>query len=108
MKDLVIQLVENNQQIASIEKQISERIAEFQNNLAAARERDAELRDAIKNAAEKSGVFNYEDESIKITYVKPSQRTGVDLDKLRTFYPDAAKECEKITNVKSSVRIKVK
>lgn len=108
LKSLALQLTQNNDNILALQKQISLQVAEFQTQLNAAQEQDTQIRAAILDAMEASGGQPYEDENIRITYVKPTQRTGIDLTKLQLEQPTIFEQYKKITNVKSSIRIKVK
>lgn len=49
-----------------------------------------------------------ENESIKITYVAPVDRIGVNADLLKARHPEVFEECKKVTKVKSSLRITLK
>ena len=105
---LALQLTQNSDNILALQKQISLQVAEFQNQLNAAQEQDTQLRVAILDAMEAAGGQPYEDENIRITYVKPTQRTGIDVTRLQLEQPEVFQQYKKITNVKSSIRIKVK
>lgn len=109
VNDLVPQLVETEENMMQLQQQISTRVAEFQNQLVTLQTRNQEIREAIRLAFEATGRTDpYEDSKIRISYVKPSERVGVDMDRLRVEQPDIAEKYKKITNVKSSIRIKVK
>ena len=62
--------------------------------------------ESLKEFLKKNGLESYEDENIKITYVKPTERTSVDTEKLKAegLYEMFTKK----TSVKDSVRINIK
>lgn len=103
-------LAENQSKITAIQTQISAHVAKFQEQLAAAEEYSNQLRKAMLEALENSDdpSRGYEDDNIKITYVKPSQRTSVDTARLQFEHPDLFEKYKKVTKVKGSIRIKVK
>ena len=43
-----------------------------------------------------------------VTYVKPTTRTSIDSTKLKKDMPEVAEKYSKTSNVKSSIRIKLK
>lgn len=94
--------------ILTLESEISSRVADFQSKLEAARQKDAELRAAMLEAMEAAGGQPYEDDHLRITYVKPSKRKGIDTTRLQLEHPDIYQKYLTETNVKASIRIKVK
>lgn len=57
---------------------------------------------------ESNGTKKYENDFIAITYVESTTRVTVDSKKLKELHEDIYNECSKVSNVKSSIRIKVK
>ena len=57
---------------------------------------------------EENGVKNYENDYISLTYVAPTTRRTVDSKLLKEKYVEIYEECSKISDVKSSIRIKIK
>lgn len=102
------QLSENNANIMAIQAQIVQATVQFQEELQEYQKRDTELRAAIVEGMEQSGTKSFENDFVKLTYIAPTQRVGVDLDRMKFEHPDLAEKYKKITPVKSSVRIKVK
>lgn len=111
---LALTLTRNNAEIAKVEGEIISQTVKLQNKLSALKQVDEKVRETIATVmgmvAESNGgtVAPFENEEVKITYVRPSERVGVDLDKLRVFHPDLAEKYKKVTKVRASVRIKVK
>lgn len=106
--ELTAELVETDKQIAVINEKITLAVAGFQTQLKTLQEKDAELRDSIKTAMENNKVENFENDIIKITYVKPSSRTTLDTAKIKEEAPEVYEKFSKVSEVKASVRIKVK
>lgn len=108
MEDL-LQLYSNNElQIAEVEKQISLAVADLQKKQQELTSKNEELKEQIKKAMEENEVKKYENDFISITYVAPTTRNTVDSAKLKAQFEDVYNQCLKTSNVKSSVRIKVK
>lgn len=63
---------------------------------------------AIIEEMEKAGIKTFENESLKITYVAPTERTTIDAAKLKAEHPDIAAECSKTAKTAASVRIRIK
>ena len=57
---------------------------------------------------EKHGVEKWDNEVMTVTYVKPTTRTSIDSTKLKKDMPEVAEKYSKTSNVKSSIRIKLK
>jgi hypothetical protein len=67
-----------------------------------------EFKEKILQVMEANGIKKWENEFISITYVAPTTRTSIDSTALKKKYPQIAEECSKNSDVKSSIRIKVK
>ena len=68
----------------------------------------ADMKEQLKIAMEESGVKKFENDVVAITYVTPTTIKGVDTTKFKTEFADVYEQCIKISNVKASIRIKVK
>lgn len=67
----------------------------------------AKFKSALLKAMEKAGVKKAEFQSFTATYIAPSTREGIDLDRLKAERPDIYEEFKIARTVNSSVRIKV-
>lgn len=69
-----------------------------------------DLREQIKTLFEEQGIKSWEspDKKILVTYVAPIDKLGVDSTKLKQNYPQVYTECQKLTKVKSQLRVKVR
>lgn len=71
-------------------------------------ERKAEISDELLNYFETVDTKPIETEDLKISYVKPSVRYSIDKEGLQEKYPQIAEEFTKETQVKASIRIKLR
>lgn len=67
-----------------------------------------QLKEDLLIAMEKHGVKKWDNEVMLITYTAPTTRTSIDSAKLKKDLPDVFNEYSKTSNVKSSIRIKLK
>lgn len=66
------------------------------------------LKEDLLKAMEKHGVKKWDNEVMTITYTAPTTRTSIDSAKLKKDMPEIAEKYSKTSNVKSSIRIKLK
>ena len=69
---------------------------------------EQEIRSAIMAAMEKQGIKTFSNDFMRITYVGESERSSVDVTALRKDHPEIAKEYEKKSVVKPSLKITLK
>lgn len=108
MQELLTLYANNELELGKIEEQISIAIAELQSKQQELQTKNEEIKEQIKLAMEQNEVKKYENDYISITYVAPTTRTTVDSKLLKEKYEDIYNECSKTSNVKSSLRIKIK
>ena len=108
MEELLTLYTKNELELGKIEEQISLAIADLQNKQQEIQNKNEEIKEQIKLAMEQNEVKKYENDYISITYVAPTTKTTVDSKLLKEKYEDIYKECSKVSNVKSSIRIKIK
>jgi predicted phage-related endonuclease len=65
-----------------------------------------EMTKQLKESMEEFGIYSYKDDNITISYTCESNPISVDLDKLKTKYPDVYNDCLKTTYRSSSITIK--
>lgn len=87
---------------------VEEEIVSYKKRLKEMEDRKAEMSARIIEHFEKVDSNPIETEQLKITYVKPSIRFSIDREGLEQKYPEIASEFMKETNIKSSIRIKLK
>lgn len=107
-KELGLELATINKKSVEIQSKIMAATASFQHELTLLQEKDAAIRVAIKEAMEQSATKKYEDDNILIIYIAETTRRGFDAKAMAVKHPKIYKQFEKITPVKSSVRIAVK
>ena len=107
--DELMNIYQNNElELGKIEEQISLAIKDLQDKQKELVEKNEEIKEKLKLAMEENQIKSYENAYLKITYIAPTTRVTVDSKKLKEKYSDIYQECTKISNVKSSIRIKVK
>ena len=115
-KDLVVNLVENNNlpallidetQIALVEKAVMS-VEALEQEIAVKKAFIDDFNAKLIIAMEEQGVKSFENDKIKITYVAPVTRKGIDTTRLKKEHPEIAEEYQKETTTKASVRITLK
>src|SRR5574344_956568 len=105
----LLQLYSNNElQMLEVEKQISLAVADLQKKQQELTSKNEEIKEQIKKAMEEKDIKKFENDYIAITYVAPTTRNTVDSAKLKEEFTDVYNQCLKTSDVKASVRIKVK
>jgi hypothetical protein len=85
-----------------------EQIVEFERIVKAAKEGEEKLKAAILDEMENKGIIKLDSDKLAITYVAPTTRESFDSKALRADLPEVYDAYAKISQVKASVRIKVK
>lgn len=83
-------------------------IMEIENTAKTYEEKAKQLREGLKAEMEKSGVKKWETDNIMVTYVNATERRGIDSVKLKAEQPSIYEQYSKVTNVNSSIKIKLK
>lgn len=107
-KNLVAQFDENQSNIAAMQAKIIAATESFQKQLKTMQDRDTQLREALKEGMEASGIRKLSTETVDITYVAATERKTLDTAAIKEQEPDVYERYLKVSNVKSSIRIKVK
>ena len=103
-----MELVKYENEKLVVDKDFTKEYAEFQKQVAKMDMKLKEVKEALKEAMEKHGLTGYEDEYIKVSYRKATQRTTVDSKRLKEELPDVYLEYSKVSDVSSSVSIEAK
>lgn len=93
-------------EIAHLEAEVMKATADLQVKLKNARQQDAEVRAALKEAMEKNNVKKFESDNLTITYIAPTTRKGLDTARLKAEAPGIYDKYVKETPIASSIRIK--
>lgn len=72
------------------------------------KEEQEKLKDNLLKTMEQHGIVKWDNDVMTITYVAPTTRISVDSTKLKKELPDIFSKYTKTSNVKSSIRIKLK
>ena len=67
-----------------------------------------QLKEDLLKAMEKHDVKKWDNEVMIVTYTAPTTRTSIDSTRLKKDLPEVFKEYSKTSNIKSSIRIKLK
>ena len=94
--------------IAVLNTDISDKIAEFERQVKTIKEQEDKLKEKILNEMEAKGLLSIETNNLLISYVQPTDREIFDSKRFRIEHDDLYDEYVKMTPVKSSIRIKVK
>jgi len=95
-------------EIIKLERSISEKIRDEQNQLNTLKEQDKDMREQLMLAMQKNNVKTIENDLIKVTFVSEQTRSTVDIVALKQAKPEIAEMFKKESKVKPSIRIKVK
>ena len=101
-------LVMNENDELIVNPSIREEIVRIENAKKELDRQYKEYKEALLEAMEQNGIKKFESDEIVITYVEPTERFGIDTKKLWKDYKKVALECETLTPVKASIRIKVR
>lgn len=107
-KKLLAQFEKNTQALAKLNKQIESAVGDLITKQKELEAKNADIRVAILEAMEANGVEKFDGDLIAITYVKPTTRTTFDSKKFAAERPKTYEKYLKTSNVKSSIRIKLK
>lgn len=88
--------------------EISNKIAEFEKKIKKLKKQEDLLKQSIMVEMEAKGIVKIENDDLLISYVASTNRETFDSKKLREDNPDLYDEYIKITEVKASIRVKVK
>ena len=108
MDELLVELKENQFNLANVEEKISKAISTLQQQQKELSAKNEEIKAKIKNVMEEKGITGYDNEYLSITYVAPFTKKTVDSSKLKSKYPNVYEQCLKTNEVSSSIRIKIK
>lgn len=99
----------------SIDKDFENRYLEAERNFIALEERAKEaqakrdeLRAELLTLFEQQGIKSWDNGKVLVTYIPPTDRLSVDSKKLKDNYPTVYSECQKLTKVKSQIRVTIR
>lgn len=96
------------QTIAILSEETSTKIAEFERQLKEIKEKEEELKQAILDEMESKNIIKIDTPELIVTRVLPTTRETLDSKALREELPDIYDAYVRISDVKGSLRIKLK
>ena len=106
--ELVTKFEQNQQAIAKLNKKIEAEVGHFLEKKQTLEQQNSDMREAIKESMEANGVTKFDGDLISITYVAPTERNTFDSKRFMEERPKTAEKYMRKTQVKSSIRLKVK
>lgn len=91
-----------------ISANISSQIKDFELQVKAIKEKEDELKEKILVAMREHGVTKIESPDLTISYIAPTTKDTLDTKKLKEERPDVYNEYVRVSEVKDSIRIRVK
>ena len=91
-----------------LDKQSIEEIREVEKLAKVVKQRQDKIKADLLNVMEQNGIIKFENEEILINYIAPSTRETFDAKKLKEDNQDLYDLYVKLSDVKASVRIKLK
>ena len=101
-------LITLNNDVAILDVEVSKKIAEFERQVKEIKAKEDELKQAILAEMESKNIIKLDTDALAITYVAPTTRETLDSKALKEELPDIYDTYVKISNVKASVRLKLK
>ena len=101
-------LIEVNNGEISLQQEVIDKLVFCETQIAEAKKIQDEYKQAILQAMENNGVKKFECDTLSITYVEPTTRDTIDSKTLKVELPEVYNSYCKTSNVKASIRLKVK
>ena len=103
-----MELVRYENEKLVVAKDFTKKYAQFQKQVAKMDLEVKKVKEALKQVMEEHNLTGYEDDYIKVSYRKSSERATVDSKRLKNELPDIYLEYAKVSPVSSSVSIEAK
>lgn len=103
-----MELIKIENEIAILEPEVSEKIADFERQIKVIKEQEDNLKQAILEEMEANQIIKLDAPDILISYVASSDRETFDSKTFKADHQDLYDEYVKMTPVKASIRIKLK
>lgn len=93
-----------------VAEQACDMIVSFETQMSAIKKQYADYREALKEAMEEHGIESIKTDDFIVGYIAESERISLDSKAVEKKFPDVYydPDCQKISSVKSSVRVKLK
>lgn len=96
------------QGVALLSMDVATKIADFERKVKEIKEAEEKLKDAIKAEMAEKNIIKLETSDLVINYVAPTTRESLDSKTLKAELPEIYDTYAKVSNVKDSIRVKVK
>ncbi len=103
-----MELIKIENEIAVLDPQISETIADFERKIKLLKEEEDKLKEAILKEMEENQIIKLDTPDLLISYVASTDRETFDSKTFKEDHQDLYDEYIKMAPVKASIRIKVK
>lgn len=103
-----MELIKLENDVAIVDEATCIKIAEYEKMMKDLKEKEEKIKQAILDEMEAKNVVKIENEFLTISYVASTERETLDTKKLREEEPEIYNNYIKFSEVKSSIRIKVK
>lgn len=102
------ELIVLNNGAAELSVETAKAIADFERRVKEIQEKEKQLKEKILSEMETRGLVKLETDDLVVSYVAPTTRETLDSKALKEELPTIYDEYAKISNVKASLRIKLK
>ncbi len=93
---------------ANLNPVIATKIREFEKQVKEIQAKEDELREKLLIAMRENGITKIDSEGLSITYIAPTKKETFDTKRIREERPDLYLEYVKVSNVKDSIKIRLK
>lgn len=101
-------IITMNKDGTSLSQKTLQSIISVETELKAIKEKEKELKEALLSEMKKRGIKKIDTPEVILTYIEPTDREKFDSKKLREDKPDLYDEYVTFSEVKESIRIKIK
>ena len=99
---------ENDDGDLVVAKQACDMITACERQMKQIKKQYAEYKQALLEAMEEYGIEKIDTDDFVVSYVKETERVSLDQKKLEKEYPKAYYDCQRVSDVKANVRVRLK
>lgn len=96
------------QGVGLLNLEVAQKIADFERRVKEIKDAEDALKEAIKSEMVSKNIIKLETNELVVTYVAPTTRETLDTKALKLELPDVYDVYAKVSEVKDSIRVKVK
>ena len=101
-------IVQKDDGSLAVAKQACDMIEGFEREMKEIKKQYEAYKQALKDAMEEYGIEKIDTPNFLVSYVGPHERISLDSKAVEAKYPDVYRECMKVSDVKSSVRVRLR